>query len=252
MKYLGYIKLDLLQEQEEYKELFAPLSESEYADLRESIREGGIVDPLIVDRDGESFYVILAGRHRRMIAQELGLEEVPCQLAETVPEIMAALFNNTARRQMTEEERQEANRKQNHVEDRLYEEKLIPEIWERYKAGNVDREFVDNFVGKSAMAQEKMLAELCIERTVVPKDVLERLEQRAKEIDEQRIAYETQLGTLQAKLATVEAERDKAAAELKAAEGKSGKDRSGCGGGPRRVQENGNKGNGQDAQGVQE
>ena len=167
MKYLGYIKLDLLQEREEYKELFAPLSESEFADLRESIREGGIVDPLIVDRDGESFYLILAGHHRRMIAQELGLEVVPCQLAESVAEIMAALFNNTARRQMTEEERQEANRKQNHVEDRLYEEKLIPEIWERYKAGNVDREFVDNFVGKSSPAQQKMLAELSVERVVV-------------------------------------------------------------------------------------
>ena len=190
MKYLGYIKLDLLQEKEEYKELFAPLSDSELRDLRESIREGGIVDPLLVDKDGEGFYVILAGHHRRMIARELGLEPVPCQQAETVAEIVAALFNNAARRQMTEEERQEANRKQNQVEDRLYEEKLIPEIWERYKAGNVDREFVDNFVGKSPEAQEKMLAELCIERTVVPKDVLEDLEQQAKEIEDQRIAYE--------------------------------------------------------------
>jgi hypothetical protein len=215
MKYLGYIKLDLLQEKEEYKELFAPLSESELADLRESIREGGIVDPLLVDKDGENFYVILAGHHRRMIARELGMEAAPCQLAETVAEIVAALFNNTARRQMTEDQRQEANRKQNRVEDELYQEKLIPEIWERYKAGNVDREFVDNFVGKSPEAQEKMLAELCVERVVVSQDVLERLEERAKEIDEMRIAYETQLGELQTKLATAETERDGAAAELK-------------------------------------
>ena len=215
MKYLGYIKLDLLQEKEEYKELFAPLSESEFADLRESIREGGIVDPLLVDKDGENFYVILAGHHRRMIARELGMEAAPCQLAETVAEIVAALFNNTARRQMTEEQRQEANRKQNRVEDELYQEKLIPEVWERYKEGKVDREFIDNFVGKSILAQQRMLAELCVERVVVPQDVLERLEERAKEIDEMRKAHETQLGELQAKLATAETERDRVAAELK-------------------------------------
>jgi ParB-like chromosome segregation protein Spo0J len=215
MKYLGYIKLDLLQEKEEYRELFAPLSDSELADLKESIREGGIVDPLLVDRDGENFYVILAGHHRKMIAQQLGLEAVPCQLAETVPEIMAALFNNAARRQMTEEERQEANRKQNRVEDQLYQEKLIPQLWQRYKEGTVDREFVDNFAGKSPLAQQKMLSDLCIEREVTPKGVLAEIAELSKELEQQRVAYEGRLTELQAKLSVAEAGRSKAAEELK-------------------------------------
>ena len=70
MKYLGNIKVTLLKERREYKELFRPLSESEYADLRESIRNGGIVNDLIVDRDGDG-YVILSGHHRKMVAEEL-------------------------------------------------------------------------------------------------------------------------------------------------------------------------------------
>ena len=35
MKYLGNIKVSLLKERREYRELFSPLSDSEYEDVRE-------------------------------------------------------------------------------------------------------------------------------------------------------------------------------------------------------------------------
>ena len=50
MKYLGHVKVTLLKERQEYKELFSPLSESEYEDLRESIREAGILNDLILEK----------------------------------------------------------------------------------------------------------------------------------------------------------------------------------------------------------
>ena len=71
MKYLGNVKVTLLKERQEYKELFSPLSESEYEDLRESIREAGILNDLILEKTEEG-YIILSGHHRKAVAQELG------------------------------------------------------------------------------------------------------------------------------------------------------------------------------------
>ena len=50
MKYLGNVKVTLLKERQEYKQLFSPLTESEYEDLRESIREAGILNDLILEK----------------------------------------------------------------------------------------------------------------------------------------------------------------------------------------------------------
>ena len=72
MKYLGNMKVTLLKERQKYKELFSPLSASEYEDLRQSIRKGGILNDLIVERNGDG-YVLLSGHHRKAVAQELGI-----------------------------------------------------------------------------------------------------------------------------------------------------------------------------------
>ena len=147
MKYLGNIKVTLLKERQEYKELFSPLLESEYADLRESIRNGGIVNDLIVGRDGDG-YVLLSGHHRKMVAEELGIDEVPCSLAETPEEIVEALFDNASRRQMTEAERKAKIQEKDGVQDRFFEERLIPEIYALYKEG--DRQEIDRRVPQRA------------------------------------------------------------------------------------------------------
>ncbi|MGD0235950.1 MAG: ParB/RepB/Spo0J family partition protein [Syntrophorhabdales bacterium] len=91
MKYLGHIRIALLKEGE-YKELFPPLSESEYADLRERIKKAGIVKNLIVEEAGDG-YAIVSGHAMKAIAQELGIENVPCLLAETPGEIAEALVD---------------------------------------------------------------------------------------------------------------------------------------------------------------
>ena len=129
MKYLGNVKVTLLKERQEYKELFSPLTESEYEDLRESIREAGILNDLILEKTEEG-YIILSGHHRKAVAQELGMEEVPCSLAETRGEILEALFDNASRRQMTEAERKEKVKEKEKVQDRIYEESLIPELYD--------------------------------------------------------------------------------------------------------------------------
>jgi len=51
-------------------QLLDPLTEQQYADLREDIRESGILQPIAVDEFG----VVIDGHHRQRIAEELGID----------------------------------------------------------------------------------------------------------------------------------------------------------------------------------
>ena len=182
MKYLGNVKVTLLKERQEYKELFSPLSESEYEDLRESIREAGILNDLILEKSEEG-YIILSGHHRKAVAQELGMEEVPCSLAETRGEILEALFDNASRRQMTEAERKEKVKEKEKVQDRIYEESLIPELYALYKEGKIDRRSVDEFLREDLDLQRSIFYSLSVERPVVPQELLEKHEHEIASIE---------------------------------------------------------------------
>lgn len=85
-------------------ELLRPLNETEYDELRESIRQHGQLSPIVVDDAG----MVIDGRHRQQICDELGLAPV----VTTIPwntsgddKIAMALSLNTARRQVSIEER---------------------------------------------------------------------------------------------------------------------------------------------------
>jgi len=93
MKHLGPIKITLLKEGD-YGGLFPPLTAPEYTDLRESVKNTGVVKNLVVEkaRDG---YVIVSGHALKAIAEELGMKKVPCSLAETYEEIAEALVDKS-------------------------------------------------------------------------------------------------------------------------------------------------------------
>lgn len=80
--------------------LFYPLSDTEYAGLRESILYYGIQSPILV---GEHI-ALLDGRHRLLVAQELGITEVPAHFIiglDPEQERALAISINAARRQLT-------------------------------------------------------------------------------------------------------------------------------------------------------
>jgi ParB-like chromosome segregation protein Spo0J len=206
MKYLGNVKVTLLKERQEYKELFPPLTESEYQDLRESVREAGILNDLILEKSEEG-YIILSGHHRKAVAQELGLEEVPCSLAETRGEILEALFDNASRRQMTEAERKERVKEKDRVQDRIYEENLIPELYELYRQGKIDKRSADEFICEDQEIQRSILHCLSIERPVVPQELLEKHEHEIASIEAR---HKQDLIGEREKLAKAEAEKKKA------------------------------------------
>ena len=68
-------------------------------DLAASIREHGIIQPLIVSERGEGSYELIAGERRWRAAQRAGLEHVPVIVRETTPQqlLELALIENVQR-----------------------------------------------------------------------------------------------------------------------------------------------------------
>jgi ParB family chromosome partitioning protein len=68
-------------------------------ELADSIREHGLIQPLIVTRSGEDHYTLIAGERRWRAAQLAGLETVPIVIKDVAPQQMLemALVENVQR-----------------------------------------------------------------------------------------------------------------------------------------------------------
>jgi len=88
------------------------IGEGELEQLASSIREAGVLEPLLVRRTGDGEYEIVAGERRWRAAQLAGLKEVPClvrELDDTEAQIIA-LIENLHRRDLSDYERGRALR----------------------------------------------------------------------------------------------------------------------------------------------
>lgn len=89
-----------------YSDLFRPLTDSEYEDLKADIQKRGVIVPIIVNESNE----VLDGQHRLKIAHELGIPHgsIPFQvragLSENAQAELAYVLN-LHRRHFTKEER---------------------------------------------------------------------------------------------------------------------------------------------------
>lgn len=82
-----------------------PLTKREYDLLKESIREVGILHPLLVKKEGPN-YVIKNGNHRYMIAKELGIRELPCIVVDDPLKELGAIYDaNICVRELSEDEK---------------------------------------------------------------------------------------------------------------------------------------------------
>lgn len=75
------------------------LAESGLADLADSIREHGVIQPLVVTQMPDGHYQLIAGERRWRAAQRAGLDTVPVIVKEAVPQEMLelALVENVQR-----------------------------------------------------------------------------------------------------------------------------------------------------------
>lgn len=75
-------------------------NEASIEELAKSVREHGIVQPLVVTRIGEGKYRLIAGERRFRAAQRAGLESVPAVVKETMTDsdvLQVALIENIQR-----------------------------------------------------------------------------------------------------------------------------------------------------------
>ena len=132
-------------------------SETELEDLTNSIKERGIIQPIIV-RNSErtsSKYEIIAGERRWMAAQKAGLHEVPVIVTEAddLKSLEFAIVENVQRHDL------------NSIEEAQGYQRLIDEF-------SYDQDKVAKFIGKSRSHVSN-----CLRLLTLPKDVIELIEQ---------------------------------------------------------------------------
>lgn len=132
------------------------MTEDEYARLKDSIQEVGILSPLQVFYiESEELYQILDGRHRYRAALELGIETLPC-IVETseVPHIITAhIYDSELIRKMYSQDEIEKFLAEKEKQSDLLKERLISSI----ASDVLPREFLEKIVqGDSVNSLSKM------------------------------------------------------------------------------------------------
>ena len=141
-----------------YPNKFQPrkiFDEDSLNDLEKSIRERGIIQPIIVRKSDEnSKYEIIAGERRWLAAQRAGLHEVPVVVTEAddLKSLEFAIVENVQRNDL------------NPLEEAQGYQRLINEF-------SYDQEKVSKFIGKS-----RSYITNCLRILTLPRDVLDLIE----------------------------------------------------------------------------
>tara|TARA_B100000989_G_scaffold214570_1_gene163175 strand:+ start:376 stop:1215 length:840 start_codon:yes stop_codon:yes gene_type:complete len=141
-----------------YPNKFQPrkiFDEDSLKDLEKSIRERGIIQPIIVRKsNGNSKYEIIAGERRWLAAQKAGLHEVPVVVTEAddLKSLEFAIVENVQRNDL------------NPLEEAQGYQKLINDF-------SYDQEKVSKFIGKS-----RSYIANCLRILTLPRDVLDLIE----------------------------------------------------------------------------
>jgi ParB family chromosome partitioning protein len=141
-----------------YPNKFQPrkiFDEDSLNDLEKSIRERGIIQPIIVRKSDEnSKYEIIAGERRWLAAQKAGLHEVPVVVTEAddLKSLEFAIVENVQRNDL------------NPLEEAQGYQRLINDFF-------YDQEKVSKFIGKS-----RSYITNCLRILTLPRDVLDLIE----------------------------------------------------------------------------
>lgn len=114
--------------------------ESRLEELAQSIRSNGIIQPLLVRRQGDGRYQLVAGERRWRAAQRAGLEKVPAVVRE-IPEdkmLELALIENIQRQELNAIE-------EAHAYKRLIETLGLTQEMVAQRVGR-DRSFITNYL----------------------------------------------------------------------------------------------------------
>jgi DNA repair exonuclease SbcCD ATPase subunit len=195
-----------LRTDERYATLFPPLTADERKDLSDNIKQNGVLTDLIVKdpQDGTDTFIILAGHNRHGMAISHGIKQVPCKLAETVEEMVAALYDNALRRQMDSSTRKKMRSQMDLHIDEMYRERLIPEFFQKYESGEISLREAKLLTCVSYEDQRNLLAKLTVEKKVpLPTKEQEAELNNLKTAHNRTVAdFEKQINTAKADLET--------------------------------------------------
>lgn len=208
---LTYLKTEELQERENY---FKPLEGEDFNCLVESIRECGILHPLVVRKDEDGTYTILAGHNRWRAARKIGLKDVPCIVidpdasnAEMI-QIGAMFDTNLFKRELNRAEKKqyielrEKKKREQTIES--IKEKLLPEIVEMFTGGIIDYATAKALSAISHEVQKELFkraSELFTEKESHDYDIeIERLRHEKERADNKVARLEAQLNEKEAKV----------------------------------------------------
>lgn len=214
MKYLGNIAITSIKEKDNYKTLFDPLTEAELDDLRSSIRNSGILNSLILEKD-DGEYVLLSGHHRKRIAEELKIETVPCVLAESLTERLDALFDNAIRRQVSEEKRKQLLDQKEDMRESMRLNQLAPDIRNLVSTRSLPNNIVERLSFITHAEQRQMLAAFTTQVEIVPEEILQKHEE---ELNELTAKYEMKFSALKTEIEASRNELKKLAENKKKAD----------------------------------
>lgn len=183
-----------------------PLTDEEYAQLRESIVKFGVLEPLIVVPEANGMHTIYAGNHRYQIALEIGLKELQCIVVDKT--MIEGVFDTEIfRRHLTKEQKEQFRSIKEEVckeiIDKLLKEKLLPELFNKYKAGELDRKVACSLI-ELPQEDQAMLYKVSrgsevvdLEEIIEEKDAqIKRLRESKKELKEKLEEYEEEITKL--------------------------------------------------------
>ncbi|HZK19945.1 MAG TPA: ParB/RepB/Spo0J family partition protein [Treponemataceae bacterium] len=126
----SFVNLDLLEPNPQQPR--TDFDEASLNELAESIREHGVIQPILVEDNGKGGYYIIAGERRTRAARLAGLDEIPVRIKKFSEQnkLAIALIENIQREDL------------NAVEEALAYKKLM-------ELGNLSQEAVAKQVGKN-------------------------------------------------------------------------------------------------------
>ncbi len=172
--------------------------------LKESIKNRGVIYPLLVETMGNGTYKIIDGRNRWDLSKELGLQTLPCFVVDSTDPFASVMMYEVElyRRSLSDEEREKVTKQMKEFTTQIIETKftaltanLIPEI---RKA--VRDEHADQFKSEKGLTHLSKLA---------------GLEPKYQKLFVQEMAGRVNVNDLQTKIAEKETEIDDLKVELK-------------------------------------
>ncbi|MGA1847251.1 ParB/RepB/Spo0J family partition protein [Deferribacter abyssi] len=156
------ISISQLKPHEKNKEFFEDVVGYDFEELKRSIIENGLIEPLVVTPDTNGYYKIICGNQRYKACKELNIEELPCivkKFENKNEEIKTLIEDNLIRRHLTPYQRAKLMNELYKLSDKKTKTEKIQELCEKteYKTRQINKylKIANNLIPEFAAMLDK-------------------------------------------------------------------------------------------------